>query len=131
MLDQKTLSELKEALEKEKEILLGELKTIAKPDPNLKGDWDTLHTEMGGDEVVSNEDLESGEEADEVEEDATNENIVQNLEIRLQEVNEALERIREGTYGDCEVCKNPIPLERLKANPAAGTDIEHAAPSLR
>lgn len=126
MLDKNTLEELKTALEKEKELLLQELKTIARPDPKVKGDWDTLHTEMGGDEVASVQDLQGGEEADEVEEDTTNEGIVQNLEVRLQEVNEALERIREGMYGACEVCKNPIPLERLKANPAAKTDMEHA-----
>lgn len=126
MLDQNILEELKTALEKEKELLLQELKTIATPDPKVKGDWDTLHTEMGGDEVASVQDLRGGEEADESEEDSTNEGIVQNLEVRLQEVNEALEKIKEGAYGDCEVCKKPIPLERLKANPAAKTDIEHA-----
>lgn len=126
MLDQNILEELKTALEKEKELLLQELKTIARPDPNVKGNWDTIHTEMGGDEIVSEQDLRGGEEADEVEEDTTNEGIVQNLEVRLQEVTEALEKINEEGYGICEVCKNPIPLERLKANPAAKTDIDHA-----
>lgn len=125
MLDQKTLEELKTALEKEKELLLQELKTIATPDPKVKGDWDTLHTEMGGDEVVSEQDLEGGEEADEVEEDTTNEGIVQNLEVRLQEVNEALERMAEGTYGTDEKTGNPISIERLRANPAAKIELEH------
>ena len=125
MLDQNILEELKIALEKEKELLLQELKTIATPDPKVKGDWDTLHTEMGGDEVVSVQDLQGGEEADEVEEDTTNEGIVQNLEVRLQEVNEALERMAESTYGTDEKTGNPISIERLRANPAAKSDLEH------
>src|SRR3989344_3292638 len=125
MLDQKILDELKNALEKEKETLLAELKTIARPDPKVKGDWDTLHTEMGGDEVASEQDLQGGEEADESEEDSTNEGIVQNLEVRLQEVNEALERMAEGTYGTDEKTGNPISIERLRANPAAKEDLEH------
>jgi len=29
-------------------------------------------------------------------------------------------------YGICEVSNEPIPLERLKANPSARTLIEHA-----
>src|SRR3989338_6922604 len=114
MLDQNILEELKTALEKEKETLLAELKTIATPDPKVKGDWDTLHTEMAGDEVASEQDPQGGEEAEEGGEDTTNESIVQNLEVRLQEVNEGLEKIKEEDYGICEVCKKPIPLERLK-----------------
>jgi len=37
-----------------------------------------------------------------------------------------LEKMDEGVYGICEVCNEPIPLDRLKANPSARTDIEHA-----
>jgi len=49
------------------------------------------------------------------------------LELRLKEVREALERIDGGTYGICEVCQKEIPLERLQANPAAKTDMEHVS----
>ncbi len=39
-------------------------------------------------------------------------------------IDNAIERIREGTYGQCEVCKNKIPLARLNALPYAMTCID-------
>ena len=126
MLDQKTISELKTALEKERELLISELKTIATPDPNLEGDWDVKHEEWGEDQITSEEELEAGESVNESDEDMKNKALSDHLELRLKEVNDALKRIEDGTYGVCQVCKNPIPIERLKANPAADTDIEHA-----
>ncbi len=37
----------------------------------------------------------------------------------LTHIDQALERIENGTYGICSDCNNPIPLERLKAVPTA------------
>jgi RNA polymerase-binding protein DksA len=37
----------------------------------------------------------------------------------IYELNEALKRLEEDTYGICENCKNPIPKTRLKAIPYA------------
>jgi len=42
----------------------------------------------------------------------------------LREIEAALERIEEGTYGICEVTGKPIGLERLKAIPTARLSIE-------
>ncbi|MFO7768556.1 MAG: TraR/DksA C4-type zinc finger protein [bacterium] len=42
----------------------------------------------------------------------------------LYHLNKALERIEEGTYGYCEECGKPIPVERLKAVPHARLCIE-------
>ena len=42
----------------------------------------------------------------------------------LVQIDAALERIREGTYGQCEVCNGKIPLARLNALPYAMTCIE-------
>ncbi|MGI9428495.1 MAG: TraR/DksA family transcriptional regulator [Bythopirellula sp.] len=42
----------------------------------------------------------------------------------LVQIDNALERMREGTYGQCEVCDNKIPLARLNALPYAMTCIE-------
>ena len=47
------------------------------------------------------------------------------LEIRYNEVKEALKRIEEGTYGICRVSGEQIEPERLEANPAATTCIKH------
>ena len=38
---------------------------------------------------------------------------------RLDQINNALERIKKGTYGICLVCKREIPRERLEAIPYA------------
>jgi RNA polymerase-binding protein DksA len=35
----------------------------------------------------------------------------------LQEIQDALDRIKDGTFGLCEGCKKPIPKSRLKAIP--------------
>jgi DnaK suppressor protein len=40
-----------------------------------------------------------------------------NREQMLKQVQEALERFSEGTYGVCEVCGDPIDPARLKALP--------------
>lgn len=126
MLDQNTSQELKTALEEEQDLLTKELETIATPDPNLKGDWDVKHEEWSENQITSEEELETGESVNESDEDMKNKALSDHLELRLKEVTNALKRMDEGTYGICEVCKKPIPLERLKANPAALTDMEHA-----
>jgi len=37
----------------------------------------------------------------------------------LEEINEALKKIEDGTYGICEMCEDPIQEERLKIKPFA------------
>jgi len=41
------------------------------------------------------------------------------LMARLEELAQAEEKIRGGTYGRCDSCGHPIPLPRLRAMPAA------------
>jgi len=50
----------------------------------------------------------------------------EHAETELEDINEALHAIEEGTYGICKVCSLDIPLERLLAIPTAKTCIEHA-----
>ncbi len=124
MLDQKIIDELKSSLEKEHDLLVSELTTIATPDPNLEGDWDVKHFEWSEDQITSEEALEGDESVNESDEDMKNKALSDHLELRLKEVNDALKRIEDGTYGTCEVCQKELPLERLKADPAAKNDIE-------
>jgi len=42
-----------------------------------------------------------------------------NQKKELEEINEALKRIEEGTYGICEMCEEEISEERLKVKPYA------------
>ena len=45
--------------------------------------------------------------------------LVRSLRDTLRDVDHALARMEEGTYGTCERCRQPIPDERLDALPAA------------
>ena len=44
-------------------------------------------------------------------------NLLQNQEQALTEIDEALERIKQGTFGRCEECEESIPKARLQALP--------------
>ena len=44
----------------------------------------------------------------------------------IDKVEQALEAMQEGTYGQCEVCAKDIPFERLEALPYTTYCIEHA-----
>jgi len=46
---------------------------------------------------------------------------------RLRALDRALELLRNGAYGVCEACGEPIAAERLAARPAASTCIDCAA----
>ena len=45
--------------------------------------------------------------------------LIENEEGELREIDKALKRIDEGTYGLCESCRRKIPKTRLKALPFA------------
>ena len=50
--------------------------------------------------------------------------LVQLLDQNREQVERALERLREGAYGICEDCGRRIPSERLKYQPAATRCVE-------
>ena len=122
-MDQKTLQELKTALEQEHEKLVAELKTMARPDSRGAGHWDTAFPRF--EENGSGSHAAADEEADEVEEYEVRLASEGTLETRLLAINRARERMRLGTYGICDACKKPIPPDRLRANPAAEYDMAH------
>jgi RNA polymerase-binding transcription factor DksA len=53
--------------------------------------------------------------------------ILYNVEAELADVDRALRRITERTYGRCEACGRPIGAARLEARPAARFCIEDQA----
>jgi DnaK suppressor protein len=52
--------------------------------------------------------------------------LLENEDPLLAEVNDALDRIEQGTFGRCEECRQEIPRERLEALPYARYCLWHA-----
>lgn len=115
-MNQKLLEELKEKLEKEKKAAEEALKKFAKKDEKLKGDWDTIFPKFNGGEAGSAA-LEKA--ADEVEEYSTLLPIEYSLELKLKNIDLALEKMKNDQYGICEKCAKVIDEERLKVSPEA------------
>ncbi len=61
-----------------------------------------------------------GEAASETSEAERDRAVIDQLEEMRQQVEAALKRIEDGTYGSCQTCGKPIPTERLAALPFAG-----------
>lgn len=57
--------------------------------------------------------------------------ILEQVEAELADVEHALRRLDDGTYGTCEVCGGAIPDERLEAMPATRLCLEHRAEAER
>ncbi|CAM4210012.1 TraR/DksA family transcriptional regulator [Treponema peruense] len=73
------------------------------------------------------ETVESGDDAD-IASDAIDRTLLNSLgeadQRRLLMIDRALDRIRQGTYGMCLTCGNPIPEARLEAIPYAALCVE-------
>jgi RNA polymerase-binding transcription factor DksA len=113
--------QLKEKLQSELEQLEKELESIGRRNPENPNDWQALPSKM--DALPADE----NEVADTIEEFEGNTAILKQLEIRYNEVRQALARLESNTYGTCEVCGKAIEEDRLSANPAATTCKEHMA----
>ena len=99
-LTEKQLQELKEQLEREAGELEAQLST-AKKTPDFGSDTET----------------DFSEEADEAEELSKNLGLQDTFKERLNNIENALDKITRGEYGKCEQCGQDIPLEVLKVNP--------------
>lgn len=112
---QSFIDEQKQKLEEEKKSIEKELQKFADKNPKLKGDWDSKFPRFN--QEINKHTPEDA--ADEVEEYANRLPIEYNLEIRLRNINLALEKIEKENYGKCEKCGEEIPQERLKVSPEA------------
>lgn len=78
-----------------------------------------ISSEMAEMRDADNSDL-TVSDVDDVGASQDNETTFKILELEsdnLGQIDDALERIEEGTYGICEECQEPIGIERLKALP--------------
>jgi DnaK suppressor protein len=114
------LENYKKLLEAEKVKLVKELETVGRVNPENPKDWEAIETNLDADSADENE------VADELEEFEGNSAILKQLETQLISVESALQKIEDGTYGQCSVCEEKIPEDRLKANPSATTCVEHS-----
>ena len=74
--------------------------------------------------VVDEHQADIGTETFEREKDLS---IVESVRSGLDDVDQALQRLDDGSYGACEICHQPIGDERLEAVPAARFCVEHQA----
>lgn len=111
----------KEKLEQELNTVEQELKSVGVQNPHNPADWEATETKMDVMSAVA----DPNEAADKQEEYVGNRAIVDQLEIRYNNIKRALGKIEAGTYGTCEVSGDPIEEDRLEANPAARTCKAH------
>jgi DnaK suppressor protein len=102
-LDKKTIARFKKILLKEREQIVGEVKQIVESSK-----------EMGQDGIQ-----DIGDEAANIYNKQVLLSLNENERMRLQEVDESLDRIENGTYGVCEECGELIGLKRLEVRPVA------------
>ena len=106
---------LKQTLLQERERVQAALDNIHDDHPG------TISDETGEDAVYDNHLADTATETYDRELDYT---LGENAEHVLGEIDSALERIEQGTYGACTRCGKPIAPERLEARPWATLDID-------
>lgn len=102
------IKKFKEILTKKKEQITAQISKFAKK--NQDGQYEVVHEEYGNSEE---------DNTDEIEEEIQNESLLSTLSQEITNIDKALEKAEEGTYGKCEACGNPIEEKRLEFNPEA------------
>ncbi len=115
-MNKKLVEELKHKIEIQKTALTKELSSFATEDKSQKNNWEAKYPNR------ENGNME--EEADEVQEYDNRLSLEHSLEIKLRDVNIALEKIENNKYGICEKCEKEIDENRFRACPEARTCIK-------
>ena len=108
------LEEIKAALLRQKAELEQELLSFTKKNPHVSGDYEASFPDYGDEE---------DENAREVAQYTANKPLEMTLENTLRDVNRALTRIEDNTYGICKYCDQPIAEKRLRARPTSSACI--------
>ncbi len=104
------LSTIKQSLLEEREKIERELASFTTKNVNQAGDFNASYPEYGDGE---------DENVQEIEQFTVNKPLEMSLENTLRDVNKALKRLDEGTYGVCKYCDKPIDEKRLLARPTS------------
>lgn len=105
-----------------KQRLLGERQRLHEEIAALMSDG--VRSDTFQDDESDSVDQHPADDASEMFEREKNLTVVRTLEISLQEVNDALGKFDNGTYGQCKRCGKPIGEKRLRALPEATHCIE-------
>lgn len=109
----------KNKLEEELSLVEKELENVGRKNPDNAKDWEAEPADFDTDTA------DDSETADKIEEYEENTAVLKELEIRYNDIKDALRKIEEGKYGICEIGGEPIEEDRLKANQAARTCKKH------
>jgi RNA polymerase-binding protein DksA len=109
------IKEMERVLLAEKERFTKERSSVAHKDPAEAGAFKARFPNYGDDEE---------ENAMEVADYAANLSIEQSLTKLLRDIDAALARIKDGTYGICKYCHNPIEEKRLSIRPTSSSCVE-------
>lgn len=108
----------KSLLTEEKAKLEEELQSVGRRNPSNPADWEAVPQETG-------QEADENDAADQKEGYGENTAILNDLEIRYNQVLTALSRIEDGSYGTCVTGGEAIEEARLHADPAVTTCIAH------
>lgn len=111
----------KHKLEEERAQVEKQLQSLGAKDPYNPSNWDTT----AGDIDTLPPAADANEAGDKMEEFETRQEETEALEDRLNDITDALQKVKGGKYGLCEVDGGPIEEDRLEANPAARTCKKH------
>lgn len=104
-------TKIKQLLEERREKIEKELSSFATKDEKVKGDYDTRFPDFDTQSL--------DESALKLAAYEITLPIEYALELRLVDINKALEKIKDGTYGRCEKCGKEINSKRLEIMPEA------------
>lgn len=113
-MDPKTLATIKQKLLAEEAELGQRLRDIGTSDPRVDDNYKSRFPDYG---------TKEDENAAEVAAFSDRIAIEQTTEVDLKAVKDALQRIADGTYGQCRYCGKPIEEKRLLIRPTSGSCI--------
>lgn len=120
MLSEERLDYFKKRLESEIIKIEGELGKVGKKNPEVEGDWEVETPDLN---VGSSDENDLSDVYEEMQNRTALED---SLEESLVVTRRALEKIKKGAYGKCEVCAEDIGEKRLEAYPAAVKCVKHS-----
>ena len=113
-MDQQQLQHFKEKLEAKKEEIIQQLSSIGTRAEGAEVNFNADFPDYGNTQSIE-------DNAAEVSDYTTNLSLEHELEDNLHDVEKALKRVADGTYGYCNHCKQEIEAGRLEIRPESNS----------